>query len=144
MCNTWTPFCPKKPGIEHAATFGGDLACSYCGKANPNSLISQSAEPNEPILITDESPPARKSDHSKSRFSMLSKESNTARQESITKTRAEERPHAGTPALSTRAKPAAKGLHSLTAKKHRIQVHTHTGQLHDEDLRTYGDWCLLS
>jgi hypothetical protein len=144
MSDFWTPFCPKKAGIEHAVHCRDDLACSYCGKANPNPTIAQSAHSVPEVVDLRDSPPARKSEHSQSRFSMLSTASNTARQQSITRTRAvEDRPHAGTTILSARPKLGTKSLENLTAKKHRVLVHIYTAELQDENLQTYGDWCSI-
>ena len=85
MSNFWTPFCLKKAGIEHAVHCCDDLACSYCGKANSNPSVAQSAQSLSVIDLCD-SPPAQQSAHSQSQFSMLSTASNTACQQSITHT----------------------------------------------------------
>ena len=131
--NIWTSFCPRKPDIEHAAEFGHDLACSYCGKANPKSPV------DEPSVIILDSPPAQKSDNSQGQFTILSTESNTACQQSIAHMKhiTCECPHAGAAALSTHPKSESKGLGNLTAKKHQIQINTYTDELEDQDLELY-------
>lgn len=117
--------------------FRHDLACSYCDKINSTST-SKSAESTSIIDLLDSSF-ARKSDHSQSRFSMLSTVSNTARQQSITRTQraVQERSHAETVALSTRSKSEIKNSDNLTTKKHRVQIHIYTEELQDENLKIY-------
>jgi len=74
---------------------------------------------------------------------MLSTASNVARQQSISRTQSQDRSHAGTMTLSARPKSSTKsGQIGIAAKEFRIQVHIYTGELQDQDLQIYGNWCL--
>jgi hypothetical protein len=152
---SWTPFCTQRPGYNHEIQNANDLACPYCGQANP-APGGRTPPPGEIIILDSPSPPAvqsvRYTNHEPAilsaarpspHFSVLDQQSNTARQKSITRSQqtAEARPNAGTIVHSTRPRTtlpvSAKVRLASIRKSFPLSIQIYIGELDDLTLMIY-------
>jgi len=147
MTKPWTPYCSKKRDYEHAAHCIDDISCSYCGMANPEFLDPSSPpEADREIIEISSSPPAQQS-QSTHRFQQLDKSSEIARQQSIARTQTQqkkqERPHAGSLALSARPKLPQNRQSQLISQTFAVNIYAFWGTIYDIDLHLCHDWTSL-
>ena len=151
----WTPFCTQRPGYNHDIQSANDLACPYCGQANPDPG-RQTPPPREIIVLDSPSPSAVQSirytahepagtsvARTSPRFAVLDQYSTTARQKSIMRTQqsTEARPNAGTVVHSTRPRTtlpvSTKTRLASMRKSFPLSVQIYIGELDDLTLMIY-------
>lgn len=135
---SWTPFCSRRPGYEHAVQCADQISCTNCGQANPDFVIDLVDSPPQnnasavPVTyaLQISKPPTFHNEH---RATVIAN-----REEAIQKTKSTiSLPHAG---RSLHGNQQAGHIIPNHRSQVAVQVHLWQAEVKNKRFRTYHKW----